>query len=177
MNPSDWRGQLRSQVRPVLHAATAMTPILTVLLLAVGHGRNHEWLEWLVITPVAIILCFVVSLVAVALLVPPASLALQSRGRNTGVAHAVVGTSLALFLFASYLLGGWLLDDPGSFRLSLREQVALEGVTRAIIKAVVCAVGFALCGALAGYIYWFRRQPVDAPVARDLDPSLPRDPN
>ena len=171
------RGRLRLHVRPVVFAAAAMTPVLTLLLLLIGHGRSHDWLEWLVITPVAIILCFVVSLVAVALLVPPASLALESFGRNTGVAHAVLGASLALFLFASYLVGGWFLVDPDSYSLSLREQVALTGTTRAIIRALVCAAGFAMCGVIAGYVYWFRRHPATAPAPRDLNPSLSGDPN
>ena len=177
MTLSELRARLRPHARPAIYAAAAMTPILTVLLLFVGHGRAHDWLEWLVITPVAVILCFVVSLVAVALIVPPASLALVSFGRNTGVAHALAGTSLALFLFSSYLIGGWFLVDPDSFSLSLREQVALTGTTRAIVKALVCAAGFALCGAIAGYVYWFGRQPANALGSRDLNPSPSGDPN
>jgi len=177
MTLSELLARLLPQVRPTIYAAAAITPVLTLLLLVVGHGRSHDWLEWLVITPVAVILSFVVSLVAVALLVPPASLALESFGRNTGVAHAVVGASLATFLFASYLVGGWFLVDPDAFSLSLREQVALTGATRAIVKAVVCAAGFALCGAIAGYVYWFRRHPAPAQGPRDLNPSPSGDPD
>jgi len=177
MNLSKLRRQVRVHARPVIHAAAAMTPGLTLLLLVAGHGRSHDWVEWLVITPVAIILCFVVSLVVVALLAPPASLALESFGRHTGVAHAFTGASLALFLFASYVTGAWFLDDPGPFSLSLREQVALTGLTRAIVKGLLCAASLALCGAIAGYVYWFRLHPAIGQGRLDLNPSLSGDPN
>ena len=146
VNLPGW-SRLKRHVRPVVFAAAAMTPGITLLLLALGGGAR-DWLEWLVVIPVATILCFVVSLVVVALLAPPASLALASFGRNTGVAHAVLGASLAVFLLASYVLGMWFLVEPGPFSLSLPERVRLTGMTRAILKALLCAADLALCGAI-----------------------------
>jgi hypothetical protein len=171
VNTSGLRGRIRQHVRPVVFAAAAMTPGITVLLLALGDGRGHDWLEWLVVVPVATVLCFVVSLVSVTLLAPPASLALTSYDRNTGVAHAVAGASVALFLFGSYLLGAWFLVEPGPFSLSLPEQVKLAGATRSALKGLLCAADLALSGAVAGYIYWFKLQPAPIPGRLDLTPS------
>jgi len=176
MNRVDWRNHLRAQVRPVVYAAAAMTPGITLLLLALGHAGSYDWIEWLAIIPVAIILCFVVSLVMVALLAPPASIALASFGRSTGVAHAAVGAGLALFLFGSYVLGAWFLVEPGPFSLSLPEQVELTGTARAILKGLLCAADLALCGAVAGYVYWFKLHSAGGEGGGDLTPSLSGDP-
>jgi hypothetical protein len=175
VRPTGLRERIRLHVQPVLFAAAAMTPGI-ILLLAIPGARGRDWMEWLVVLPVAVILCFVVSLVVVVLLGPPASLVLASLGRNTGVAHAVLGASLAIFLFASYVLGMWFLVEPGPFSLSLPEQVKLSGVARALVKALLYAIDLALCGAIAGYVYWFKLNPMPAQARLDLNPSPNGDP-
>ena len=88
----------------------------------------------------------------------------------------MLGASLAVFLLASYVLGMWFLVEPGPFSLSLPERVRLTGMTRAILKALLCAADLALCGAIAGYVYWFKLNPAAGQGRRDLSTSPIGDP-